>query len=113
MRFLYSRPVIRRILRQLWSEAAPLVLTTTDVRPCSGEFCEGISLSGVTTAFLGIMAILFLYAESAGEGASGGETAPTFSMKISVSDDSASSKRLMIPPCSSAASTITLGLRSD
>src|SRR5260370_24740013 len=95
-RFLYSRPIIKRILRQLWSVAAPPELTVTDVCPCSGTFCAGVSLSGVATVFFGMVSFLFLYAETTEDGATRKEAARTFSMKISVSDGSVSSKRLMI-----------------
>src|SRR5438034_106797 len=58
-----------------------------------------------------IVSFLFLYAERTEDEASDKEAAPTFSINISVSDGSVSSKWLMFPPCCRAASTITLGLR--
>src|SRR6266487_707308 len=45
------------------------------------------------------------------QGVLGSGVVPTSSMKMSVKDGSTTSKRLMMPPCCSAASTIRLGLR--
>ncbi len=106
MRFLYSRPIIRPILRRLCWAAAPPELTVT--APCSWMLR---SCTGVSTGCRGIISFLFFYAESSVDGASGSAIAPTCSIKMSVSDGSVSSKRLMMPPCSSAASTIRLGLK--
>ncbi len=44
-RFLYSRPIIKRILRGVFWAAAPLELTATALCSCSERSCSGMSTS--------------------------------------------------------------------
>src|SRR5579863_8404500 len=73
--------------------------------PSEQERCMRVSFHSTAR-----ISCLLLYAERV-DGASGSAVVPTSSMKMSVSDGSTTSKRLMMPPCCSAASTIRLGLR--